>query len=108
VVRGGRTGVVGQAKKTAGRRPGERPVSGTDPPGVRGGPPAPIISFITAAQSEVIRRILEHLGVSTVVPRAHGPPEWLARHEQEERAVRSREEDDFSQAPAELDEWEPA
>ncbi len=41
-------------------------------------------------------------------PRAHGSPAWLARHQQEERAVLSREEEDFSQAPAELDEWEPA
>jgi len=67
-----------------------------------------IISFITTGQSEVIGRILEHLGVSTVVPRAHGPPEWLARRQQEERAVLPREEKDFSQAPDELDEWEPA
>jgi hypothetical protein len=67
-----------------------------------------IISFITTGQSEVIGRILNHLGESTVVPRAHGPPEWLARRQQEERAVLSREEEDFSQAPAGLDEWEPA
>ena len=67
-----------------------------------------IIAFITTSQDRVIRRILEHLGVSTVVPRAHGPPEWLERREQNERAVRSREEEEFSQAPAELDEWEPA
>ena len=46
--------------------------------------------------------------MSTVVPRAHGPPEWLAGCQQEERAVLSREEEDFSQAPAELDEWESA
>ncbi len=67
-----------------------------------------IIAFITTAQSEVIRRILEHLDLSTVIPRAHGPPEWLARREQEERAVLSREEENFSQAPPGWDEWEPA
>jgi hypothetical protein len=67
-----------------------------------------IISFITTSQDQVIRRILDHLGVSTVVPRAHGPPEWLERREQNERAIPSRDEEDFSQAPAELDEWEPA
>ena len=67
-----------------------------------------IIAFITTVQSDVIRRILEHLGVSTVVPRAHGPPEWLERRQQEERAVLSREEEDLSQAPAGWDEWEPA
>ncbi len=67
-----------------------------------------IIAFITTGQSEVIRRILDHLGVSTVVPRAHGPPEWLSRRQQEERAVLPREEENISQAPAEWDEWEPA
>ncbi len=67
-----------------------------------------IISFITASQEQVLRRILDHLGVSTVVPRAHGPPEWLARREQNQRAARSREEVDFSQAPNGWDEWEPA
>ncbi len=67
-----------------------------------------IISFITTSQDQVIRRILDHLGVSTVVPRAHGPPEWLARRQQEERAVLPREEENISQAPAEWDEWEPA
>ncbi len=41
-----------------------------------------IISFITTAQDRVIRRILEHLGESTVVPRAHGPPEWAVKSEQ--------------------------
>ncbi len=68
----------------------------------------PFISFITTSQDQVIRRILEHLGVSTVVPRAHEPPEWFARREQEERAGPSRAEEDVSQALAELDEWEPA
>jgi hypothetical protein len=67
-----------------------------------------IISFITTAQDLVIKRILEHLGLSTVVPRAHGPPEWTARREQEERTISVREEEDFSQVPAEWDEWEPA
>ncbi len=67
-----------------------------------------IISFITTSQDQVLRRILEHLGVSTVVPRAHGPPEWLASREQEERAVPSRDEESFSQAPPGWDEWEPA
>ncbi len=37
-----------------------------------------IISSITTSQEQVIKRILEHLGMGTVVPRAHGPPEWLA------------------------------
>ncbi len=67
-----------------------------------------ILSFITTSQDRVIRRILDHLGVNTVVPRAHGPPEWLARRQQEEQAVLPREEESFSQAPAEWDEWEPA
>ena len=67
-----------------------------------------IISFISTAQSEVIRRILEHLGVSTVVPRAHGPPEWAVKSEQRVQRVLPREEEDFSQAPDEWDEWEPA
>ena len=67
-----------------------------------------IIAFITTGQSEVIRRILDHLGVSAVVPRAHGPPEWLVRREQEERAIPSRAEENFSQAPPGWDEWEPA
>ena len=40
-----------------------------------------IISFIAASQDQVLRRILDHLGVSIIVPRAHGPPEWLARRE---------------------------
>lgn len=35
-----------------------------------------VLSFISTAQSAVIRRILEHLGVGTVLPRAHGPPGW--------------------------------
>ncbi len=34
-----------------------------------------IISFITTSQDQLTRRILDHLAVSTVVPRAHGPPE---------------------------------
>jgi len=67
-----------------------------------------IISFITTFQDQVINRILEHLGVSTVVPRAHGPPEWLERREQNERAIPSRDEEDFSQAPNGWDEWGPA
>jgi len=67
-----------------------------------------IISFITTSQDQVIRRILEHLGVSTVVPRAHGPPEWAVKYQQEERAVLPREEEDLSQAPPDWDEWEPA
>lgn len=67
-----------------------------------------IISFITTTQPEVIRRILEHLGVSTVTPRAHGPPEWVERREQEERAVPPKEDEDFSQVPLGCDEWEPA
>ncbi len=52
-----------------------------------------IISFIRTSQDQVIRRILEHLGVSTVVPRAHGPPEWAVKYQQEERAVLPREEE---------------
>ncbi len=67
-----------------------------------------IISFITTSQEQVLRRILEHLGVGTVVPRAHGPPEWLERREQNERAISLRDEEDFSQAPNGWDEWEPA
>ena len=67
-----------------------------------------IISFISTAQSEVIRRILEHLGVSTVVPRAHGPPGWAVKSERMVHAGPIREEEDASQAPAEWDEWEPA
>jgi len=67
-----------------------------------------IIAFISAAQDRVIQRILDHLGVNTVVPRAHGPPEWAAKSERDEQAVMSREEDDFSQAPPDWDEWEPA
>jgi hypothetical protein len=65
-------------------------------------------SFITTAQDRVIRRILEHLGVSTVVPRSHGPPKWTAKREQEECAIPSRDEEGFSQAPPDWDEWEPA
>ncbi len=41
-----------------------------------------IISCITTSQEQVIKRILEHLGESTVVPRAHGPPEWIAKRDQ--------------------------
>ena len=67
-----------------------------------------MISFITTSQDQVLRRILAHLGESTVVPRAHGPPEWLERREQNERAIPSRDEEDFSQAPNGWDEWEPA
>ena len=67
-----------------------------------------IISFITTSQDQLIRRILDHLGVSTVVPRAHGPPGWLAGRQQEGQAVLPRAEEDCSQVPAELDEWEPA
>ncbi len=67
-----------------------------------------IISFITTTQDQVIRRILEHLGVSTVVPRAPGPPEWMARRELDEPAALAQEEEDFSQAPPDWDKWEPA
>jgi len=67
-----------------------------------------VISFITTAQSEVIRRILEHLGVSTVIPRAHGPPGWAVKSERMVHAGPTREEEDFSQAPLGWDEWEPA
>ena len=67
-----------------------------------------IISFISTAQSEVIHRILEHLGVSTVVPRAHGPPGWAATSEWQVQAEFSRDEEDCSQAPPDWDEWEPA
>jgi hypothetical protein len=67
-----------------------------------------IISFITTSHPQVIRRILDHLGMSTVVPQAHGPPEWLARCEQGERAALSREAESFSQTPPGWDDWEPA
>jgi hypothetical protein len=67
-----------------------------------------IISFISTAQDQVIRRILEHLGVDTVVPRSHGPPEWVGGHEQEARSIPAREEEEFSQAPPDWDELEPA
>ena len=67
-----------------------------------------VVSFISTAQSEVIGRILEHLGVSTVVPRAHGPPGWVVKCERNGRAVLCREEEEYSQAPPDWDEWEPA
>jgi hypothetical protein len=67
-----------------------------------------IISFITTAQDRVIRRILEHLDVNTVTPRAHGPPEWVVKHQQEARTVTARDEEDFSQAPPDWDDLEPA
>jgi len=67
-----------------------------------------VVSFISTAQSEVIRRILEHQGVSTVVPRAHGPPGWVVKCERNGRAAPCREEEAYSQAPPDWDEWEPA
>jgi len=67
-----------------------------------------VVSFISMAQSGVIRRILEHLGVSTVIPRAHGPPGWVVKCERNGRAVPSREDEAYSQAPPNWDEWEPA
>jgi len=67
-----------------------------------------VVSFISTAQSEVIRRILEHLGVSTVVPRAHGPPGWAVKSERRVQRVLPWEEEDFSQAPPGWGEWEPA
>ena len=67
-----------------------------------------VVSFISTAQSEVIRRIPGHLGVSTVVPRAHGPPERVVKSEPNDQTAPGREEGDYSQAPAEWDEWEPA
>jgi len=67
-----------------------------------------VVSFISTTQSEVIRRILEHLGVSTVIPRAHGPPEWAVECERTDRTVPSREDEEYSQAPPGWDEWEPA
>ncbi len=67
-----------------------------------------VVSFISTAQSGVIRRILEHLGVSTVVPRAHGPPGWAVKSERRVQGVLLRAEEDFSQAPPDWDEWEPA
>ncbi len=67
-----------------------------------------IISFISTAQSAVIQRILEHLGASTVIPRAHGPPEWAVKSERWIQGVLPRDEEDFSQAPPGWDEWEPA
>ena len=67
-----------------------------------------VISFISSSQDQVIRRILEHLEVSTVVPRAHGPPEWAATSEREVQAASGQGEEDFSQVPLGWDEWEPA
>jgi hypothetical protein len=67
-----------------------------------------IISFISTAQCDVIRRILEHLEVSPVTPLAHGPPEWAVKNERRFQGVLSREEEDVSQALPDWDEWEPA
>jgi len=67
-----------------------------------------VVSFISTARSEVISRILEHLGVSTVVPRAHGPPGWVVKSERRIQGVLPRAEEDCSQAPPGWDEWEPA
>jgi hypothetical protein len=67
-----------------------------------------VVLFISTAQSEVIRRILEHLGVSTVVTRAHGPPGWVVQCERNDRALPFRQEEAYSQAPPGWDEWEPA
>ena len=66
------------------------------------------LSCISTAQSEVLRRILDHLGLSTVVPRAHGPPGWAVKSEHAGQEVPSREEEDYPQAPRDWDEWEPA
>jgi hypothetical protein len=67
-----------------------------------------VVSFISTAQYGVIQRILEHLGVGMVVPRAHGPPGWAVNGEREDRAAPSREDEEYSQAPPGWDEWEPA
>jgi hypothetical protein len=67
-----------------------------------------IISFITTAQPLVIIRILEHTGQSTIIPRAHGPPEWLRVLQEQERRARQPEPENFSQVPRAWDEWEPA
>jgi len=58
-----------------------------------------VLSFISTAQSEVIRRILEHFGVRTVVTRAHGPPGWAVQSERLFQGVLPRAEADCSQAP---------
>ncbi len=57
--------------------------------------PPPPASERRRRWAERIHRILERLGVSTVVPRAHWPPEWVAGREQEERAVLLRDEGEF-------------
>jgi len=49
-----------------------------------------IIPFITVAHGQVSRRILERLGVSTVVPRAHRPPVRVLGLEREEHAALAR------------------
>lgn len=67
-----------------------------------------IISFITTAQPLVIMRILEHTGQSTIIPRAHGPPEWLRLLQEQERRAGQPEPEDLSQVPSAWDEWEPA
>ena len=66
-----------------------------------------VVSFISTAQSEVIRRILEHLGAGTVVPRAHGPPGWAVKCARNDQTAPHQEEE-YSQAPPDWDEWEPA
>jgi hypothetical protein len=67
-----------------------------------------VVSFISTVQDQVISRSLEHLGVSTVVPRALGPPGWVAKSERRIHGVLPRAEEDCSQAPPGWDEWEPA
>ena len=67
-----------------------------------------VISFITTAQDEVIGRVLEHLGVSTVVARAQGPPGWAVKCESNDQSEPCRQEEDCSQAAPDWDEWEPA
>jgi len=66
-----------------------------------------IISFISTVLSEVIRRILEHLGVSTVVPRAHGPLKWAVKYERDDQAS-CLEDEAYSYTSPDRDEWEPA
>lgn len=67
-----------------------------------------VISFISTAQDQVVRQILEHLGLSTVIPRVHGPPGWAVKIERRIQGVLPRAEEDCSQAPPDWDEWEPA
>jgi hypothetical protein len=67
-----------------------------------------VVSFISTAQSEVIHRILEHLGVNTVVRRAHGPPGWAVMCARNDHTAPCQEDEEYSQAPPGWDEWEPA